>query len=148
MTNTKKKKTTKVSVRPKTSKVTRSPPKIKKCERCHATKLWAAFKNGSDVCDHCVAETTVNQQFDNVFHEPRIAFVDVECAPSIGAYWGKPWQTNILQETENWYLLSYAVKWSGSDKIVVKALPDYPKTYAKNPEDNSGLVKGVMRGSW
>lgn len=75
----------------------------------------------------------------------RILFLDIETAPSLGWVWGK-WQQDVIEFQETWYLLSFAYKWSDSDKIYVCALPDFPE-YKKSLDNDFYLVEqlwGVM----
>ena len=74
--------------------------------------------------------------------EPRIALFDVENAPSLGYFWGKKWETNIVGVKNPWYMLSFAYKWLGEKKTHVKALCDYP-LYDANLENDFWLIKDL-----
>lgn len=54
----------------------------------------------------------------------RILTYDIETAPNIGFTWEK-WQTNVLEFTQDWYLISVAWRWLGENKTYVDALPDH-----------------------
>lgn len=43
---------------------------------------------------------------------PRVLLFDIETAPLRGYAW-RPWDTNLIQVTEDWRLLSVAWKWKG-----------------------------------
>ncbi len=75
--------------------------------------------------------------------ETKIAFIDLETAPSLGWVWAK-WDTNVIDFQRDWYILSYAVKWAGEKKIEVKGLIDYPG-YKKDVENDKELVKDLWK---
>jgi uncharacterized protein YprB with RNaseH-like and TPR domain/predicted RNA-binding Zn-ribbon protein involved in translation (DUF1610 family) len=70
--------------------------------------------------------------------QAKIAFVDIETAPSLGYVWGK-WEQNVIEFKTDWYMLSYAVKWVGESKVHTRGLIDYPG-YRKDMEDDGRLV--------
>lgn len=77
-----------------------------------------------------------------VNHDPhgyRIAFVDIETAPSLGWVWQK-WQTDVISFEQDWYILSFAVRWASQSKTEVYALPDF-NLYKREPENDRDLVK-------
>jgi hypothetical protein len=71
----------------------------------------------------------------------KIAFVDLETAPSLGWVWGK-WEQNVIDFQRDWYILSYAVKWAHEKKIHVKGLIDYPG-YENDVENDEKLVSDL-----
>ncbi len=73
----------------------------------------------------------------------RIALIDLENGPIIGAVW-EMWEANVLWTEQDWYLYSYSVKWLGG-KHITKALTDFPKTFKKNYHDDSALVKSLWQ---
>ena len=73
----------------------------------------------------------------------KIAFVDIETAPSLGWVWSK-WETNVIDFKKDWYLLSFAVKWVGEKKVKTYGLIDYPG-YKKDVENDEQLVKVMLR---
>ena len=73
---------------------------------------------------------------------PRIAFFDIETAPSLGYFWGKLYETDIIAVEEPWYMLSYAWKWQGEKAIHCKALCDYPE-YDANLDNDFFLVRDL-----
>lgn len=50
--------------------------------------------------------------------KPRILLLDIESAPNIGYSWGK-WEQNIIQFTENWYIICVGYKWLGEKTKVI-----------------------------
>lgn len=73
----------------------------------------------------------------------RIAFVDLETAPSLGYTWGKYEQTVISFE-HDWYLLSFAYKWQGETKIHSHALVDYPE-FRRNHKTDRALTRELWK---
>lgn len=73
---------------------------------------------------------------------PRVAFFDVETAPSLGYFWGRLWETSIIDVKTPWYMLSFAYKWQGESKIHIHALPDYP-LFKKDKEDDKHLIEDL-----
>src|ERR1700733_5194536 len=73
----------------------------------------------------------------------KIAFVDIETAPSLGYVWAK-WETNVIDFKKDWYMLSYAVKWAHENRVIVRGLCDYPG-YKSNVEDDSKLVTDLWK---
>ena len=73
---------------------------------------------------------------------PKVAFFDIETAPSLGWFWGKLWETSIIDVKTPWYMLSFAYKWQGEDKIHIHALPDY-KLFKKDNEDDKHLIEDL-----
>ena len=77
---------------------------------------------------------------------PRIAFFDIETAPSLGYFWGKMYETDIIEIKEPWYMLSYAWKWQGERQIHCKALCDYPE-YEANLDNDFFLLSPDLKNS-
>ena len=71
---------------------------------------------------------------------PRIAFFDIENAPSLGWFYDPYKEGNIVATEQDWFMLSFAWKWAGESKVHVKALCDYPG-YGKNKTDDKPLVR-------
>lgn len=69
----------------------------------------------------------------------RIAIVDIENAPNIGYTWGR-YEQNVIAFEEEWYMLSFAVKWVGDKRGQCFALPDFP-LYKTEPTNDRELVK-------
>jgi len=70
--------------------------------------------------------------------EPKVLIYDVETAPSLGYFWGPMYDTSILTVVEQWYMLSFAYKWYGTDKIVFERK-------ARRRGDDKGLMKKLWR---
>lgn len=75
---------------------------------------------------------------------PRIAYYDLENAPSLGWYYDRYKEGNIVADEQDWFLLSFAWQWSDETKVHCKALCDYPG-YQKNKTDDSGLIKDLHK---
>lgn len=76
--------------------------------------------------------------------EPRIAFYDLENAPSLGWYYDRWKEGNIVADEQDWFMLSFAWQWQGETKVHCKALCDYP-SYKKNKTDDSPLIKDLWK---
>ena len=74
---------------------------------------------------------------------PRILFIDIETAPSLGYVWGK-WEQNVIAFKEDWYILSFAFKWLGDKKVQTRILPDY-KFYKNNPQNDKFLAQELWK---
>lgn len=70
----------------------------------------------------------------------RILLYDIENTPMFGAAWGT-YQTDLLEVTQESYVLSIAWKWLGEDDVFVYALPDFKKTFAKDRTNDFNLIK-------
>jgi hypothetical protein len=75
---------------------------------------------------------------------PKVAFFDVENAPSLGWFWGHLWETSIIGVDVPWYMLSFSYKWMGESKVHCHALPDY-KLYKRDKEDDKRLIKDLHK---
>jgi len=76
----------------------------------------------------------------NYSHTPRILLFDIECTPMLGYTWGK-WQQNVLKFTEDWWMLSFAYRWYGTnEKVKVRSLPMFPG-YEDDLKNDEHLVK-------
>lgn len=76
--------------------------------------------------------------------KPRIAFYDLENAPSLGWYYDRYKEGNIVADEQDWFMLSFAWQWADEKQVRVKALCDYPG-YAKNKTDDSHLIKDLHK---
>lgn len=70
--------------------------------------------------------------------KPKIAFFDIETAPLRSWNWGI-WEQNAIEVSDDWFMLSYAMKWDGQKKITCKALPDY-RGYKSKKDCDKALV--------
>jgi hypothetical protein len=75
---------------------------------------------------------------------PRIALYDLENAPSLGWYYDRYKEGNIVADERDWFMLSFAYQWLGEKKVHVRALCDYPG-YTKNKTDDSHLIKDLWK---
>lgn len=85
----------------------------------------------------------MTSKLPNSMRAPKVLFVDIETAPSLGYVWGK-WEQNVIEFTQEWYMLSFAAKWQGEKQVRTYALPDYP-SFKKNKECDKTLVKDLWK---
>ena len=71
----------------------------------------------------------------------KIVLIDIETAPSLGWTWEK-YDTNIIEFTQHWFMLSYAYKTLDDNTVHIQALPDYPG-YTKDLTYDLLLVKSL-----
>lgn len=57
---------------------------------------------------------------------PKTGFFDIETAPLIGYAW-QMWDTNIIKRTGGGYMLCFAIKYQGTDKVEWYGLNSFPK---------------------
>lgn len=70
---------------------------------------------------------------------PSILVLDIETAPDVVWTWGV-YQANAISVKEHWYVLSFAAKWVGQSKVIVRGLCDYPD-YDPSENDDSQLLR-------
>jgi len=75
--------------------------------------------------------------------EPKILFLDIETAPDVTWSWGV-YQENAIAVKEHWYVLSFAARWRGSEKMIVKGLCDY-KGYEGGNKQEPLLLQDVWK---
>ena len=71
--------------------------------------------------------------------EPKIAFFDVENAPSLGWFYDPYKENNIVATEQPWFMLSFAWKRPKVERIVCRALPDYPG-YSRDKTNDRKLI--------
>jgi DNA polymerase elongation subunit (family B) len=71
--------------------------------------------------------------------QPKIALFDIETAPSLGYFWGKLYETDIIEVDTPWYMLCFSYKWLGEKKIHTHSLRHYPG-YKRDLENDRDLV--------
>lgn len=69
----------------------------------------------------------------------RVLLLDIETSPNLGYIWGK-YEQNVIAYENEWFMLSFSVKWLGAKKTEVFGLPDFTG-YAKNKDSDEKLVK-------
>lgn len=74
--------------------------------------------------------------------KPKVVFIDIERAPSLGWVWGK-WEQNVIDMEQDWYMLSFAWRWAGDKTVHVLSLADYTQTYKANPQDDCELARAL-----
>lgn len=62
---------------------------------------------------------------------------DIETAPLLGYSW-KIWEADLIQVKRDFYIMSFAAKWLGSNKIISYSLPDFD-TFKKDKECDKEL---------
>lgn len=69
----------------------------------------------------------------------NVLFLDIETAPILGYVWSM-WQQNVglNQIKSDWYIISWAAKWLGKNKIIYK-----DQRRSKKIEDDKKLLKGI-----
>lgn len=72
----------------------------------------------------------------------RILLLDIENTPNIGYTWAK-YEQNVIDMVKDWYLLSFAVKWLGSDKVEVFTLADMPG-FSRNKSCDKALCEKLF----
>lgn len=68
----------------------------------------------------------------------KILTMDVETSPQVGFFWGKKFETNIIEVIEPTYIMSFSAKWLNG-KHITKGWPDY-KGYKKGIKNDKALV--------
>lgn len=72
----------------------------------------------------------------------RIALIDLENSPIIGATW-EMYEADVLWIEQDWYLLSYSVKWING-KQETRTLSDFP-LFKKDHRNDRDLVKSLWK---
>lgn len=72
--------------------------------------------------------------------KPKILLFDNETAPAKGYFFGKTYETSIIEVERPEFLFSIAWKWLGEKKIHCLSLPDF-KGYKKDPYNDFKLIK-------
>lgn len=88
------------------------------------SRVSSVWLKGKGVSVHLVPKQP-DPSVDVPVRPYRIALIDLETAPNLGYTWAK-YEQNVISFVREWFLLSFAVKWYGSDeKTKVYALPDF-----------------------
>ena len=72
-------------------------------------------------------------------YKKKVLLFDLENTPLISYTWGV-WEQDVIEVKEEWYLLCFAYKWLGEDKVHVIALPDF-RGYQKDKKNDFKLVE-------
>jgi uncharacterized protein YprB with RNaseH-like and TPR domain len=75
--------------------------------------------------------------------DTKIAFLDIETAPSTGYTWGK-WEQNVIDFIQDGYVLSYSFKWAHKPGVKTKGLPDY-ENWAKSKTDDRAILSDIWK---
>lgn len=65
---------------------------------------------------------------------PAVLLYDIETAPALAWMWSA-YNANIIEIEQDWYILSFAYKWLGSDTVHFVGLPDDPDWVPDSPND-------------
>jgi len=76
-------------------------------------------------------------------NESKILIFDIETSPNLGYWWSHPWETHIIENKDEWHILSFSAKWLG-EKVFSKGLCDYP-LYKKDKESDKALVEDIWK---
>lgn len=69
---------------------------------------------------------------------PKTLFFDIETAPIEGWSWEMR-ESDVVAVKRPTYMLAWAAKWQGSNRIIARVLPDYPG-YKKDKTNDGALV--------
>ena len=72
---------------------------------------------------------------------PRVLLIDIETAPSVGLFWDRMWDTQIIKQTKYWHLLTFSAKWLGG-KQITKGLNDY-KGYRPGSDNDKRMLQEI-----
>lgn len=72
--------------------------------------------------------------------QPRILVYDLETAPSLGWYFDRFREGNIIKGEADWYVLCFAWKWLGEKTTHVVGLPDFD-LYDTDPANDLEVVR-------
>lgn len=61
---------------------------------------------------------------DSLEGDPLTAIWDLEISPTTGTFWGSKYETNIIEVTHEWVILSFSIKFSDG-RHITKGLCDY-----------------------
>ena len=75
--------------------------------------------------------------------EPRVLVLDIETAPILAHIW-RMWDEvrNTEQVLEDWYIMTWAAKWLGTDEIISMSMFDQ-KGYTPGSENDKALLQGM-----
>lgn len=79
-------------------------------------------------------------------NKPKILLFDIENSPSSAYIWSL--YTEVISESmieNSWYMLCWAAKWLGEDKVYSSALIDFPKEYKKNKENDKLILQKLWK---
>lgn len=72
---------------------------------------------------------------------PRVLLVDIETSPSVGLFWDRMWETDIIKQIKYWHLLTFSAKWLGG-KQITRGLNDY-KGYKPGTDNDKKMMKEI-----
>jgi len=120
-------------------------PTLKEFEKSGISKRQIHKHKYSVICK--AADLEVNRRpqdtpsMEIIIRPPKILMLDIETSPVIAKVWGLFDQNISLNQIEqDWYVLSYAAKWYGSDEMF------YQDQRAAEPlGDDSEILKGIHK---
>lgn len=74
----------------------------------------------------------------------KVLLLDIETAPSLGWVW-KMYEANVLALERDWFMLCFSYQWLGEKRARNRALPDYPRLYAKDKSNDRDLVRDLWK---
>jgi len=76
----------------------------------------------------------------------KILLFDIETSPLLANVWSLWSEAKSMKMIDvDWYVLTWSAKWLDSNKTITKALPDYKKTFKKNQQDDSALLRDIWK---
>ena len=77
---------------------------------------------------------------------PKILLLDIETAPNLTWIWGLHQELHTMDMFEKqWYILCWCAKWLDDKQIIKSALPDYPKEYKSNKENDRLILDRLWK---
>lgn len=70
-----------------------------------------------------------------------ILLFDIETSPLVGYTWGT-WNTNVIEVTQDWYMLTWAAKWHGQKRVMCDSL-HYHESFDKDITDDYDICKSL-----
>ena len=79
-------------------------------------------------------------------NKPKILLLDCETAPNLTYIWGLHQELHTMDMFEKqWYILCWCARWLDSKTIIKSALPDFPKAYKSNRENDRFILEELWK---
>src|ERR1700676_2529674 len=75
---------------------------------------------------------------------PKTLLLDIETSPNLGYVWGK-YKQDVIRFNKEWYILCFTAKWLGDKKLITCCLPDFTALYAKDPDNDLGVITHLWK---
>lgn len=75
---------------------------------------------------------------------PRILLFDIETTPNLSYVWGR-WEQNVIENVEDWSMLSFAYKWLGDKNVRAFSLPDFNTYRSLTGDSDVFLIKELWK---